>query len=440
MRCSKCGREVNNEHVFCPYCENPLKVTADIDYIQQQIGSKVGELMDGKDSSAEDTVGNTITGDTVVPSAASGQADENDSVFSQSRKSSVPGPKKQMIRLPAKKENEEARAERLRKRAEQELQLDKEKNKKKRLIILIICLAVVVVAAVFGIVLFTGGSKNQPEETTPTSEAPKDVVTCNVEAGETYTVPLKIILKSANGNRIYYTLDGTLPTLSSEMFTGAFTITESMIEEKSKEITLNVTTFSATSLEDGKLSVTFTIQKPELDTPVITPSSGNYQTSREITITAAEGAEIFYTYDGTTPTRNSAKYTGPIKMKRGNHILSAVACKDDMSSEVSTAVFNLEEGSVIGSDQARSLIIVMLTNQGMITDTSLKTADGGSMNLTSITTAEYDGSFYMVFQADKLDADGNITETGYFGVDDVDGGIFKMMYDNGSYIPTAKLQ
>ncbi len=45
--------------------------------------------------------------------------------------------------------------------------------------------------------------------------------------------------------------------------------------------------------------------------PVISPAGGKYSDSVKITITAAEGADIYYTTDGTTPTETSTKYTEP---------------------------------------------------------------------------------------------------------------------------------
>ena len=44
----------------------------------------------------------------------------------------------------------------------------------------------------------------------------------------------------------------------------------------------------------------------------------------KITVEVPEGASVYYTWDGTTPTQASAKYTGPIEMMEGNNILSLI--------------------------------------------------------------------------------------------------------------------
>lgn len=60
------------------------------------------------------------------------------------------------------------------------------------------------------------------------------------------------------------------------------------------------------------------------DYPVVTPSGGSFTTPTTITVEVPEGASVYYTWDGTTPTQASAKYTGPIEMMEGNNILSLI--------------------------------------------------------------------------------------------------------------------
>lgn len=60
------------------------------------------------------------------------------------------------------------------------------------------------------------------------------------------------------------------------------------------------------------------------------------------TITCAtEGADIYYTLDGTEPTAASAKYTEPIKLNSGKYTIMAIAIKDDDSSIVAAESVNI---------------------------------------------------------------------------------------------------
>lgn len=91
---------------------------------------------------------------------------------------------------------------------------------------------------------------------------------------------------------------------------------------------------------------TFTITKVvhQVETPVISPEGGNYNTIQTVTITCAtEGAAIHYTTDGTEPTESSATYENPITVDHSMTI-KAIAVADNMdNSEVATATYTLPE-------------------------------------------------------------------------------------------------
>ena len=60
------------------------------------------------------------------------------------------------------------------------------------------------------------------------------------------------------------------------------------------------------------------------DAPVVTPSTGQYSTVTQITITVPEGYTAYYTIDGSVPTTESMLYTGPVEMPEGQTLFSAV--------------------------------------------------------------------------------------------------------------------
>ena len=89
---------------------------------------------------------------------------------------------------------------------------------------------------------------------------------------------------------------------------------------------------------------TFTITKVvhQVETPVISPESGNYNTIQTVTITCAtEGAAIHYTIDGSEPTESSATYEDPITVDK-TMTIKAIAVMDGMdNSEVAEATYTL---------------------------------------------------------------------------------------------------
>jgi hypothetical protein len=66
--------------------------------------------------------------------------------------------------------------------------------------------------------------------------------------------------------------------------------------------------------------------------PTFSPAGGTYIEAQSVTISSAtEGATIYYTLDGSTPTTSSTKYTGPITISE-NKTLKAIATSSGMNN------------------------------------------------------------------------------------------------------------
>ena len=432
MRCPKCGSEVNNDLVFCPVCQNPLKVTADYDYIQAEIGGKVDQMLNekngGQEISSDDGVsmkdgkmdvedpGNTTDTRNVF---------ERDSVFDEHGHTID----ERDIPVISRDESFSDDYEELGDYDDDDYD-ENGGNKKTGLIIGIIAAAVVVVGIIICLILGVFGGKESPNESTEL----KDVITCNVEEGSENATPLKIILKSELGNRMYYTLDGSNPSVSSDMYTGSLVLDDSLFTGEKADIELKVVSYTDNSMKSGEFSVKFTLLRSELAAPYISPSSGNYSSLSEITITAQKGAKIYYTFDGTTPTRDSELYTEPIKMKRGNNILSAIAVLDNMESPVATCVYNVDVKPVFNYDQAVSIVIRGLIEAGLIKNESGDVGDGTSRRLFYITMAIIDNNNYYVIEVDHFSSDGELADSITYGVDDQTGYLVRLQYNGTEYI------
>jgi LruC domain-containing protein len=141
-------------------------------------------------------------------------------------------------------------------------------------------------------------------------------------AAGTYTGTQSVALASTTtGASIYYTTDGTTPTTSSNLYSGAISISAN-------------TTLNAIAVKSGMSNSTVTSGSYMINcaTPVLTPATGTYTSAQSVSIsTTTSGASIYYTTDGSTPTSSSTLYTGAITVG-ANATIKAIVIKTGMGN------------------------------------------------------------------------------------------------------------
>lgn len=118
---------------------------------------------------------------------------------------------------------------------------------------------------------------------------------------------------------IYYTTDGTNPCYSDTRIKYKEPIQISEGENVIKAISVN-----KNKIPSLTVTKTYTVELPIEDAPAISPSTGQYDSSMEISIVVPDGYTAYYTLDGSDPTEESEEYTGPIDMPEGSTIFKAV--------------------------------------------------------------------------------------------------------------------
>ena len=148
--------------------------------------------------------------------------------------------------------------------------------------------------------------------------------------GGTYAPDQTITISTTtSGASIYYTLDGTIPTTSSTLYSGPFALTSSA-------------TIVAKAFKDGDTTSELTAATYTLvvTKPTISPTGGNFGEGQTIamSMTTAD-AKIYYTLDGTTPTTGAYLYSGSFSLDT-NATLKFFAVRDGCtSSSVDSATY-----------------------------------------------------------------------------------------------------
>lgn len=141
-----------------------------------------------------------------------------------------------------------------------------------------------------------------------------------------------VVLNAQNGASIFYTLNGTTPTTSSTEYREPIRITET-------------TTVKAIAVMNGISSNVSTRIFTKEDAPVVVvPPTINgttpFNDSTTVTMTAEEGARIYYTLDGTEPTTAGTAYDplNPIVLTATTTVKAAAYLQNTLSA-VTTRTF-----------------------------------------------------------------------------------------------------
>lgn len=165
-------------------------------------------------------------------------------------------------------------------------------------------------------------------------------LTITYDSGHTEIVPMTDEKVSASG---FYGANGEFPDNSEVEVTVTYTAEEGVYDPAHEGGAHFSDTFTA-RIKDI----------PALDAPVITPNGGTFSNSCEVSITAQEGASIFYTTDGTDPTADSNKYTAPFTITE-DATVKAIAIKENArDSKIASAKFTKRSGGGSGSGSGSS--------------------------------------------------------------------------------------
>ena len=243
-----------------------------------------------------------------------------------------------------------------------------------------------------------GGSNSTTSTVIITPDTSVPVANASLQSGifnSNQTVTLTATDNDPN-LEIYYTLNGTSPTINSTLYTGPLTIS-----------TEGTTTLEFIA-EDTAGNISNTVTKNyTIDTIHPTASAntitGLYNTTKNITLTMSEPGTIYYTTDGTTPTTSSNVYSEPIIVNK-NTTLRYIAVDDAGNvSSIYTQTYTIDKTIPTASVNVKAglyntnkVVTVTMSEPGKIyytlngtTPTSISTLYTKPITITSTTTLKY---------------------------------------------------
>lgn len=146
---------------------------------------------------------------------------------------------------------------------------------------------------------------------------------------------LKFISDTKNGV-IYYTLDGTTPNESSNVFTTPIFL-------ENGNYTVSAICYNAYGVASDVVTQKYLINVAFEFKPIVLTESGEYNTATQIKCDVPATERYYYTTDGSDPDNKSAKYSNPIQMPYGHSVFKFISyAMDGTQSEIGEYEYDLK--------------------------------------------------------------------------------------------------
>ncbi len=245
----------------------------------------------------------------------------------------------------------------------------------------------------------------------------------------TYDKPIEIELTAAEGVKIYYTTDGSSVKDSSSK--KAYTMPIVLDEEGT--YTLRAYSEDKNGKESKEMSVKYILDFKQVNAPVVSLKSGTYDTQEEVKVSADDDCQIYYTKNGTTPTKKSKLYKKPIKIPKGNTLYYFIAIDaEGVASPVVTRVYNYQPRK-ISYNEAINRLNSYLVSSGKLENSYGEFSNGNVAYLNFVKMQEIDNQDYYIISCDIENEDGKNQSSDTYAVSCLDGSCTSASSSNGQY-------
>lgn len=236
----------------------------------------------------------------------------------------------------------------------------------------------------------------------------------------TYTDDEQLVLSAEEDCKIFFTLDGSMPTEASDVYHNPFIFDVG-------EHTITAIAQNSLGLMSDPVRNTYVIERKQLNDPVLLTESGTYSDPELIRLEKPVGAVIYYTDDGTDPTTESIVYNQPIAMPlREKTYKFIMVDKEGVSSRIIEATYNLRMVTLVDVPVAEQAIQFCLNVGG----NSVKQSE-----YKSTSAYRYNNNNYYLVDEFSTQSVDKVKTGRVYAVDVLTGEMFKvdMSSVNGDY-------
>lgn len=242
--------------------------------------------------------------------------------------------------------------------------------------------------------------------------------------GDTYSADQKITLTAQTGSTIYYTVDGSDPTVAGIKYSGKIEIKEGTT--KLRFYAVNEYGFESELVEEK-----YVIDYKAPNAPTIFPEKTTFEQINKVMVTINNypaDAKVYYTIDGTLPTEDSTLYEGAFELPAGSIIVNVLVIDAHGLSCRTSKTYNVTYISSVTEKEAlniiwKELITLNIVNNQHVTENG----DECQLDFNSKKTIN-DKTFYMFYFTV-----GDETMDYWFGCDDEEGLTYLITESDGEY-------
>ena len=180
----------------------------------------------------------------------------------------------------------------------------------------------------------------------------------------TYEVVLPLKLTSNTAGTIYFTMDGTTPDTSSEIYSTPLFL-------ENGDYLIKAYFVNEFGVASNVVEKAYHIDISIPVAPEVSAYSGDYENPTLILVEVPEGSRVYYTTDGTEPTNDSYEYREPIPMPVGKSRFKFITYNaEGVAGEVVSREYHLTLDTQVSVRDAEAIITQGMLDIGKIYDLS----------------------------------------------------------------------